>query len=228
MHSLNTKNLVIHFNGDLSGDLCILRKGHSNTVFQREMRVDAMEFLELAIKLVERAHEQEEDLEKEAVLSSSPSQTVTSEELEKFLRVCELSDQDGWARVDDAHVAVSVSTYTPVDHPEYITRGDVKRVVRDLANARQEIVGLTKDLENAGVLCAPPMTELVIQESPDGKVEFGVDALRHPEAADSMFKTYRDALDDICEKCGDCGEEGCACLVAIEALEGRRKTKGTT
>lgn len=34
-----------------------------------------------------------------------------------------------------------------------------------------------------------------------------------------LFKRYRDALDDICEACGDCGEEGCACLIAIRALE---------
>lgn len=44
-----------------------------------------------------------------------------------------------------------------------------------------------------------------------------------PDHADRMIylmKLYRDALDDICELCNDCREEGCACNVAMNALEG--------
>ena len=44
-----------------------------------------------------------------------------------------------------------------------------------------------------------------------------------PDHADRMIylmKRYRDALDDVCELCNDCGEEGCGCTIATAALEG--------
>lgn len=41
-----------------------------------------------------------------------------------------------------------------------------------------------------------------------------------------LFKRYRDALDAICELCMDCGEEGCACVIALRALEDRDELEG--
>lgn len=44
-----------------------------------------------------------------------------------------------------------------------------------------------------------------------------------PDHADRMIylmKRYRDALDDICELCQGCRDDGCGCKIALNALEG--------